>query len=458
MDLSTLPDRVPPQSLEAEQATLGAMLLDRDAIARAVELLRPQDFYREAHERLFHTMMTLFDRGDPVDLVTLGEQLKSQGDLDRVGGIPYLTELLERVPTAANVERYASIVRDKAILRNLIQASSEMIRLAHDTSEDVDKTVDECERRIFAVAERTVSSSFTSLRDLVSQAFDRIELIQKTREPGTGIHTGFQELDSLTTGLQPSDLIVIAARPSVGKTALALNIAVNIATRQDSPVAIFSLEMAKEQLAMRLLCSEARVDMQSLRHGYLGDDDLPKIMQAVEKLYKAPIFIDDTPAMTVLEMRGKARRLSADQGALGVVVVDYLQLVHSYGRSENRTQEIAEVARSLKSMARELRAPVIACAQLSRAVETRGQIKRPLLSDLRESGSIEAEADVVAFIYRPMYYGIEELQRANYSEDEPNVAEIIVAKQRNGPTGTVKLAWLAPFARFEELEETYEET
>jgi len=450
---SAVIQKVPPQSLEAEQATLGSMLLERDAIARVVDLLDSDDFYQEGHRALYGAMISLFNEGTPVDLVTLGERLSGRGQLEQVGGMAYLTSLLEAAPTAANVERYARIVRWKATLRNLIRAAHEVTELAYGAGdEDIDEVVDLCEQKIFAVSERTLVPSFSSMRELLGEAFDRIEEMSRTHLPGTGVLTGFTEMDALTSGLQSSDLIILAARPSMGKTALALNIACHAALNQQKKVGIFSLEMAKEQLALRLLCSQAAVDQQSVRQGFTTDKDMARITKAADLLYKAPIFVDDSPVMTVLQMRGKARRLRAEHG-LDLLIVDYLQLMQGYGKFENRNQEISQVARSLKALARELQVPVVACSQLSRAVETRGQAKRPQLSDLRESGSIEQEADVVAFIYRPFYYGEEELKRAGYMSTDSHVAEIILAKQRNGPTGITRLAWTDQYVRFDELEE-----
>ena len=451
---SSLVEKIPPQSVEAEQATLGSMLLERDAIARVVDLLDPEDFYRQGHRLIYSAIINLFEKSEPVDLVTLGEYLRTHEQLESVGGMAYLTALLDIVPTAANVERYAKIVRTKSVLRNLISAAHQITRLAYESSEDVEMTVDECERLIFSVAEQTVTQAFIPLKQLLTQAFDQIEDMQRTRSPGTGIHTGYREFDSLTSGLQPSDLVVIAGRPSMGKTAFALNVATRVALNEKLPVALFSLEMAKEQLAQRLVCSEARVDLTNLRQGFLEEEELARIVRAVEILYEAPIYIDDSASMSVLELRGKARRLMAEHG-LGLIIVDYLQLMHGHGRFENRNQEISQIARSLKSLGRELKVPVMALSQLSRAVETRGGVKRPMLSDLRESGSIEQEADVVAFIYRPAQYGTEELQRAGYTSEDANVAEIDIAKQRNGPTDRVKLAWIAQYTRFEDLTEAY---
>jgi replicative DNA helicase len=450
-------ERVPPQSLEAEQATLGSMLVEREAIARVVDLLDPEDFYSPQHQLLYRVMIDLFNESDPVDLVTVQARLQDRDQLQTVGGTPYLIELQEAAPTAAAIGHYARIVREKSTLRALIRAGGEIQSLAqHAGDEDVETIVDSAEQAIFSVGERTITPAFTPIRELLGETYDRIDEMQESHRPGTGLLTGYDDLDSLTSGLQPSDLTVIAARPSMGKTALALNIATYVAKTQSKTVAIFSLEMAKEQLALRLLCSEAGVNQQNIRQGYIDRGDMDRIAIAASRLYKAPLYLDDSPTMNVLQMRGKARRLRAEHG-LDLIVVDYLQLMSGYGRSENRTQEISQVARSLKTLARELRVPVVALSQLSRAVEARGHPRRPMLSDLRESGSIEQEADVVAFIYRPSYYGSEELRAAGYLETDQNIAEILVSKQRNGPTGVVRLAWMDEYVRFENLEERFGE-
>jgi len=433
------------------------MLLEREAIARVVDVLDPDDFYSPQHQMLYRAMIDLFNDSEPVDLVTLQTRLQDRGHLEEIGGTPYLAALYDAASTAAAIGHYAKIVREKAILRALIRAGGEIRNLAQSAGdEDVESVVDRCEQEVFAIGERTISPAFTAIRDLLGETYDRIDEMQESHRPGTGLITGYDDLDSNLSGLQPSDFVVIAARPSMGKTALALNIATHVARTQDKTVAVFSLEMAKEQLALRLLCSEAGVNQQSVRQGYIDRGDMDRIAVAASELYKAPVYLDDTPTMNVLQMRGKARRLRAEHG-LDLIVVDYIQLVSGYGRFENRNQEISQVARSLKALARELRVPVLALSQLSRAVEARGHPRRPLLSDLRESGSIEQEADVVAFIYRPIYYGPEELRAAGYLETDRNIAEILIAKQRNGPTGTVRLAWIDEFVRFENLEERFAE-
>jgi len=455
MEASALVTKLPPHSLEAEMATLGAMMLEREAIARVVDILEPGDFYREINRWIYDAVCSLFNEGEPVDLITLGERLKQRGQLEQVGGVAYLNGLLESAPTAAAASYYAKIVREKSSLRYLLHASGEISKRAYEAGDtDVQEVIDECERLIFSVGERTIAPTFVPLGSLISDAFERIDEIQRTHLPGTGLRTSFSDFDALTSGLQPADLIIIAARPSMGKTALALNIARNVGVKGKAPVAVFSLEMAKEQIALRFLCSEARVDQQAMRQGYVSEEGMANITRAAEALYRAPIYVDDSPTMSVLEIRGKARRLKAEKG-LGLIIVDYIQLIHGYGRFENRNQEISQIARSLKALGRELNVPLVALSQLSRAVEARSP-RKPQLSDLRESGSIEQEADVVAFIYRPGYYGEDELRRADYLSTEEHVAEIIVAKQRNGPVGTVKLAWNSPYVRFENLEEGFQ--
>lgn len=451
-DTSAMLERIPPQSIEAEQAALGAMLLEREAIARAVELLRPEDFYREAHRTIYQGIIDLFNRNEPVDLITLGEWLKAHEQLEAIGGALYLTTIMQQVPTAAGIGNYATIIRNKSLQRQLIKAADEIMTAAYQSDRDLEELVDESEQKIFAIAERNLSSGFSSLQDLVKQQFYNIEDTKISGLPGSGLNTGFSELDAITAGLQPSDLIVLAARPSMGKTALALNIARNVAVspQENNTVAVFSLEMSKEQLALRLLCSEARVTQDNVRHAMISDDDMGRLAQAVEKLWDCPIFIDDTPSISVLEMRGKCRRLKAERG-LGLIVIDYLQLMNCPVRADNRVQEIAIIARGLKALAREMKVPVIALSQLSRMVEQRSP-RRPQLSDLRESGAIEQDADLVLFLYRPAYYGEEELLRINYDpERDKNVTEVLVAKQRNGPTGTIKLVWMPEYGQFGDL-------
>lgn len=437
-------ERVPPQNIEAEQAVLGAMLIEREAIARVLEILpSPTAFYRGAHRLIFQAMAQLFERNEAVDIVTVVEELRRQNKLEEAGGIAYVTSLANSVPTAANVTYHAKIVEEKALLRSLINAATEIATLGYEAEQEVPAIIDEAEKKILAVANRRDNRVFVPIKDIVLDAFQKIEQLYTSKGGLTGVGTGFKDFDRLTSGLQPSDLILIAARPSMGKTALCLNMAQYIAIRQQMPVAFFSLEMSKEQLVQRMLCAEAPVDSQRLRCGELVEDDWRKLVAAADRLSAAPIFIDDSPGLSVMEMRAKARRLKLEHD-LRVVFIDYLQLIQGglSGRSENRQQEISEISRALKSLARELNVPVVALSQLSRSVETR-QVKKPLLSDLRESGSLEQDADVVAFLYREDYY--------DPDTEKKNITELIVAKQRNGPVDTVQLFFHKPFTRFADL-------
>ncbi len=459
-------DKIPPQSLEMEQAALGSMLIEAAAIEKVRGVLRPDDFYRDAHRVIYEAIMSLVERRLPVDLLTLQDVLRDQGMLDDVGGIPYLVQLTEAVASAANAPYYAQRVEEKAVLRRLIEAAGRIQAMAHEEFDSLDDVVDRAEQAIFAVANRRSSSYFKSMKTLIPETYEKLEARSDNTEPVTGLSTPFTRLDDMTAGLQDSDLIIIAARPSMGKTALAVGIAQHVAMRTKRPAAIFSLEMSAEQLCMRMICSEARVNAHHLRTGRLETKEWPKVGQACSVLSEAPIFIDDSPICTALDIRGKCRRLAAEQRDLGIVVVDYLQLMRGHRTTENRNQEISEIARSLKALARELNRPVIALSQLSRAVEHR-QNNRPMLSDLRESGSIEAEADVVIFIYREAYYemirqktaaksadGDEKPERAEKParrDDEMQVAELIIAKQRNGPTGTIEVGFHPAFARFENI-------
>jgi len=433
--------RVPPQNLEAERAVLGAILMENDSIYAVMEILEPSAFYQPSHRLIFSTMLELSERGEPIDIVTLTDRLRSGGNLDKAGGADYVPTLADEVPTAAGVSNYAKIVREKATLRNLIETSTEIVQECFDAPGDVDDILDEAERRIFAISEKRIRSGFLSMKEIVKSSFKTIELLYEKKEHITGVPTGFREIDELTSGFQPSDLIIIAGRPSMGKTAFCLNIAQNAAMKKQKTVALFSLEMAKEQLVMRMLCSEARIDAHRLRSGYLGQTDWPKLSTAAGRLADASIFIDDTPAINSMEMRAKARRLKAEKD-LDLVIVDYLQLMSGRSRSDNREQEISEITRSLKALAKELGVPVVALSQLNRGVESRMD-KRPVLADLRESGAIEQDADVIIFIYRDEVYNKESLDKG--------IAEIIVGKQRNGPVGTKKLTWLDKYTRFEDL-------
>ncbi len=443
MDRAQLAERVPPQHIEAEELVLGAILLDNQALNKVLEVLSPTAWYREAHRKIFQAMIDLSETNDAIDQITVCERLRRRNELEQVGGAAYLAQLVARVPTAANVRHHAKIVQEKALLRNLITAATDIVASGYQDAEKVDDLIDQAERKIFELADRRMRQSFVPVRQIVKGTFEMIERLYEKKERVTGVPTGFTELDDMTAGLQPSDLIIVAGRPSMGKTALALSIAQYAAIEKRLPVAIFSLEMSKEQLVLRLLCSEARVDSHKLRSGFLGRADWPKLTAAAGRLAEAPIFIDDTPAMTVLEMRAKARRLMAERG-LGLVIVDYLQLMRGRGDADNREQEISDISRSLKALAKELSIPVISLSQLSRAVETRGGDKKPQLADLRESGAIEQDADVVMFVFREEVY--------RQTEENRGIAEILVRKQRNGPIGEVRLAFLDRYTRFENLE------
>lgn len=437
-------------------SALGAMMLDRNAIERVGEILKPDDFYRESHRLLFEVMLSLNERHVPVDLLTLREELARRDDLERAGGLAYLAQLVESVPTAANAEYYARIVEEKSILRRLMHASHEILKLVDEPEETVEEVVDRAEQMIFNVAQRRIGNYFTPVDQLLLSVLDRIEEMQQSGRSVLGTSTHFRDMDRITSGLQKAELIILAARPSMGKTALALSIGENVALRGQETVAVFSLEMSQESLVQRMICSQAGVSAQRMRLGMLKPNDWERLQSACERLFKAPIYIDDTSDVSVMEIRGKCRRLRAEKG-LGLIIIDYLQLMRSSSRrNENRNQEIAEIARALKGLAREFEVPVVALSQLSRAVERRDD-KRPVLSDLRESGSIEAEADLVMFIHRPAYYN-KELYEDYHESDQPvgvdktEIAEIIVAKQRNGPTGTIQLGFQPEYTRFVTIE------
>lgn len=457
-------DRVPPQNLDAEQSTLGSMMLESSALEKGMEILQAEDFYRPAHQEVYDALISLAERDEPVDLITLQDELRKRGKLDDCGGTEYLMSLVNSVPTAANVEYYAKIVEQKSILRKLISAGTQIIGLATNEDEDIDDVTDQAERLVFGVAQRRIGEYFRPITPLVNQTWEWIEKRYHEKGEASGIATGFHKLDHMTSGLQPSDFVIIAGRPSMGKTALALNIALNAALDHKHTVALFSVEMSAEQLVQRMVCTLAKANAHRLRTGYFGDDEWKLIAEASNKLYGAPIYIDDTTDITHLGMRAKCRRLKAEHG-LGLVVVDYLQLLRSHRNIDNRVQEISEIARGLKSLARELKVPVIAASQLSRAVERR-EDKRPMLSDLRESGSIEAEADLVLMLYRPDYYVMKEVEdteeirgKEGVQEGRRNVevTEVLISKHRNGPTGTVKLGFVKEFASFENLYEGAEE-
>jgi replicative DNA helicase len=445
-------ERIPPQNLEAEQSLLGSLLIDPEAVIKVADIVRPDDFYRDSHGKIFESMLQLFERHDPIDILSLGNRLEEQGFLQRVGGRAYLVELSNIVPTSANAKHYAEITQKKATLRRLIKAASEITQIGYDENEDVEASLDLAERALFGVSEKLNKNSFVPIREVLNGAFDRIDELHKDRGKLRGVPTGFREVDSLLAGLQKSDLIILAARPSVGKTSFALDILRQIGVHAKVPVGFFSLEMSKEQLVDRMICAQANVDLWKLRTGRLSDrdDDFPRIGQALGELSEAPIYIDDAPGLNIMQLRTKARRLKTEHG-LGAIIVDYLQLMEGRGKggSDNRVQEVSEISRGLKMIAKELNVPVLALAQLSRTVE---QIKPaiPRLNHLRDSGSIEQDADVVMFIYRKAAdrnYRPEEIP-----PEEQNLAEIHIAKHRNGPTGMCRLFFDKKRASFQNLE------
>ena len=438
-------DRTLPHNLEAEKCVLGAILIDNPSFNQAAEVIDAQDFFRDAHRRIFEKMVGLSERSQPIDPVTLKDELVRTGELDDVGGPAYVASLTDGVPRSANVEFYARIVKEKSTLRRLISSATEVLARAYDAEEGADDLLDEAERSIFQIAEHRLRSGFVPLSQLVNSGYELIEKLQEHKGLVTGVPSGFTDLDELTSGFQKSDLVIVAARPSMGKTSLVLNIALHCAAEAGRTVGIFSLEMAKEQLFMRMLTSEARVDAHRFRGGFLGEQDYERLVAAFARLHEARVFIDDTPSAGILEMRAKARRLKMEHG-LDLIVVDYLQLMQGRGRFENRQQELASISRSLKILAKELQVPIVALSQLSRAPESRSD-HRPQLSDLRESGALEQDADVVLFIYREDMYAVE----GERSPDSEGTAEIIIGKQRNGPVGTVRLAFLKQYTRFENL-------
>ena len=436
-------NRMPPQNIEAEKAVLGAMLIKKDAIIEVQEILRPEDFYREAHKVAYEAMLKLTDNEEAVDIVTLTEELRKEEQLERVGGVRFVTDIANTVPTAANISYHAKIVKEKAELRRLIDAATAIAAAAYEDTDEVANIMDDAEKRILAVAAGQSTDGFEPMKTILLRTFDRINDLYDSKGNITGISTGFKDLDNLTSGLQPSDLVLVAARPSMGKTAFTLNMASYIGLHNLGTVAFFSLEMSKEQLMQRMLCSEGGIDAQRLRTGQLEDEEWTRLVETANRLNNAPIFIDDTAGITVMEMRSKARRLKAEHG-LSVIFIDYLQLMQGRAskNSDNRQQEISEISRSLKALARELHVPVIALSQLSRSVESR-QVKRPMLSDLRESGSLEQDADIVMFLYREDYY--------DKDTEAKNITEVIIAKHRNGPVDTIKLFFQKEFTKFRDL-------
>lgn len=435
--------KIPPQDIEAEQAVLGSMLTDQDAVIAAIEVLKEDDFYREDNKIIYTALLNIYNRAEPIDIITLKSELSSMGKLEAVGGLEYIVQLPDKVPTTANVERYVKIVEEKSMLRNLVKTANEIINLGYDETENVEDIIAIAEKKIFDVMQRKNSKGYTPIKDILIDSFTQLENLYNQKGSITGVPSGFVELDRKTAGLHGSELILIAARPAMGKTAFALNIGTYAATRAGCPVAIFSLEMSKEQLANRILCSEALVDSNKVRTGELEDEEWGKLAQTSGELSTAEIYVDDTPGISVMEIRAKCRKLKLEKN-IGLVIIDYLQLIQGSGkRGASREQEIAEISRSLKILAKELNVPVIALSQLSRAVEGRPD-HRPMLSDLRESGSIEQDADIVMFLYRDDYY--------NENSEKKNIAEVIIAKQRSGSTGTVELAWLGNYTKFANLE------
>lgn len=435
-------EKLPPQNLDAEMAILGSMLLDQEAIAVALESIDKNSFYKDAHQKIFEAVLDLYNANKAVDLITLTDELRRREALEQVGGASFLTALANSVPTAANANHYAQIVREKSILRNLINNSTQIISLCYDSQGNVNEVVDDAEKLIFEISDRRATGTYQQLKEIIKESIEKIDRLYQKKTHVTGVPTGFIDFDLDTAGLQPSDLIIIAGRPSMGKSAFALGMAEYAGVVAKVPVALFSLEMSKEQLVQRMLCSHARVDAHKVRTGYLATSDWPRLTAAAGKLSESPIFIDDTPAISVMELRAKARRLKMHHD-IQLIILDYLQLMRGSSASiESRQQEISEISRSLKALARELRVPIVAISQLSRAVESRTD-HRPQLSDLRESGAIEQDADVVVLILREEYY--------NPTPENQGSAEIIIAKQRNGPVGSLKLAFIKEFTRFENI-------
>ena len=438
--------KVPPHDLEAEQAILGSMLTDKDAVISAIEVLKEDDFYREDNKLIYSAILNLYNRAEPIDIITVKAELEAMGKFEQVGGLEYLAELPEKVPTTANSSKYIKIVEEKSTLRNLIKTANEIIELGYDPTEDVEDIMEGAEKKIFNIMQNKNQKGYSAMKDILVDSFTQLEELYNRKQHITGVPTGFADLDYKTAGFHSSDLILIAARPAMGKSAFALNIATNAAIRAKVPVAIFSLEMSKEQMVNRILCSEAMVDSNKVRTGKLEEDDWTKLAEAIGPLSEAEIYIDDTPGISVMEIRAKCRKLKLEKN-IGMVVIDYLQLVQgSNKRNGSREQEISEISRSLKILAKEIGVPVVALSQLSRAVEQRPD-HRPMLSDLRESGAIEQDADIVMFLYRDDYY--------NEDSDKKGIAEVIIAKHRGGSTGSVELLWLGSYTKFVNLEKGF---
>ncbi len=442
MTKKNLLDKLPPQNIEAEQSVLGAILLDKDSIIKVADMISGEDFYRDDHKIIFEAMLTLFEKRCPIDVVTLTDQLEKEKKLEEVGGAGYLSTLVNGVPSTAHIIKYGEIVKNKSTLRRLLKAASGITELGYDEATDIEEVLDKAESSIFSVSQKFSSDNFVPIKSVLEESFERIDHLHKNKGSVRGVPTGYRALDNLLSGFQPSDLIILAARPSMGKTAFVLNIAQNAAVNDNVPIGFFSLEQSREQIVDRLLCMQAGVDSYKLRTGQLGEDDFPKIGYAMGILSEAPIYIDDTPMLSVMEIRAKARRLQMEYG-LGLIIIDYLQLMEGKSGESNRVQEVSQISRALKGLGRELNVPVVALSQLSRAVEQRDK-KIPQLSDLRESGSIEQDADVVMFIYREEYY--------NKETEKKNIAEILVRKHRNGPVGDIQLYFEPSQTKFANLE------
>ena len=440
--------KIPPHDIEAEQAVLGSMLTDKDAVIAAMEILKPDSFYREDDKAIYEAMQNLYSRAEPIDLITLKNELETMSKLEQVGGLEYLANLPEKAPTSANVQKYISIVDEKSMLRSLIKTANELVDLGYSQTEDVEDIMDHAEKKIFDIMQKKSQKGYSPIKDVLVESFTKLEELYNRKQHITGVPTGFTDLDYRTAGLHGSELILIAARPAMGKTAFALNLASNAAIRGKTGVAIFSLEMSKDQLVNRMLCSEAMVDSNKMRTGKLEEDDWAKLAQAIGPLSESNVFIDDTPGITVMEIRTKCRKLKLEKN-IGLVIIDYLQLITGNSKKGgSREQEISEISRSLKILAKELNVPVIALSQLSRAVEQRPD-HRPMLSDLRESGAIEQDADIVMFLYRDDVY--------NKESEKKDIAEVIIAKQRGGQTGTVDLLWMGSYTKFVNLETRYDD-
>jgi len=437
--------KVPPHDIEAEQAILGCMLTDKDSVVDAIEVLKAEDFYREDNKAIYEAILSLYSKSEPIDIITVKAELVESGKFERVGGLEYLASLPDRVPTTANVEKYIKIVEEKSTLRSLINTSNELVALGYDETESVDNLMDMAEKKVFDLAAKKNTKGYSPIKEVLIKSYAKLEELYNSKGKLSGISTGFLDLDMKTSGLHNSDLLIIAARPAMGKSAFAINIATNVATKSNIPVAIFNLEMSKEQVGNRILSSEAMVDSNKLRSGQLEDDDWTKIATTLGTLSEAPIYIDDTPGISIMEIRAKCRKLKLEKN-IGLVVIDYLQLIQASGKNGSREQEISEISRSLKVLAKELDIPVIALSQLSRSVEKRDD-KRPMLADLRESGSIEQDADIVMFLYREDYY--------KEDTEKRNIAEVILAKHRGGSTGTVDLAWFPSYTKFGNLDKRF---